>query len=71
MADGFCACTVLFWAAPLGLLGAVADGLSGYFYLLAVKAVMDGLAMTSFVKMFRWPRRCPRSRFLPCSDSSP
>ena len=55
MADGFCACTILFWAAPLGLLGAVADGLSGYFYLLAVKAVMDGLAMTSFVKMFRWP----------------
>ena len=55
IADGFCACTILFWAAPLGLLGAVADGLSGYFYLLAVKAVMDGLAMTSFVKMFRWP----------------
>ena len=55
MADGFCACTILFWAAPLGLLGAVADGLSGYFYLLAVKAVMDGMAMTSFVKMFRWP----------------
>jgi hypothetical protein len=55
MADGFCACTILFWAAPLGLLGAVADGLSGYFYLLAVKGVMDGLAMAGFVKMFRWP----------------
>ena len=55
IADGFCACTILFWAAPLGLLGAVADGLSGYFYLLAVKGMMDGLAMTSFVKMFRWP----------------
>jgi len=55
MADGFCACTILFWAAPLGLLGAVADGLSGYYYLLAIKGVMDGLAMTSFVKMFRWP----------------
>ena len=55
MADGFCACTILFWAAPLGLLGAVADGLSGYFYLLAVKGVMDGLAMASFVKMFGWP----------------
>jgi uncharacterized membrane protein YqgA involved in biofilm formation len=55
MADGFCACTILFWAAPLGLIGAVVDGLAGYFYLLAVKAVMDGLAMTSFVKMFRWP----------------
>jgi uncharacterized membrane protein YqgA involved in biofilm formation len=49
--DGFLACTVLFCAAPLGLLGAVTDGLSGDFYLLAVKAVMDGLAMSSLVKM--------------------
>lgn len=54
-ADGFCACTILFWAAPLGLVGAVVDGLAGYYYLLAVKAVMDGLAMASFVKIFRWP----------------
>lgn len=52
---GFNACTVLFCAAPLGLVGAVADGLSGYFYLLAVKAVMDGLATLGFVKNFGWP----------------
>jgi uncharacterized membrane protein YqgA involved in biofilm formation len=58
---GFIACTILFCAAPLGWLGAVADGLppmespSGYFWLLAVKAVMDGLAMTGFVKIFGWP----------------
>jgi hypothetical protein len=54
-ADGFNACVILFCAAPLGILGAIADGLSGYFWLLAVKALMDALAMTSFVKMFRWP----------------
>jgi uncharacterized membrane protein YqgA involved in biofilm formation len=53
--DGFIACTVLFCAAPLGLLGAVTDGLAGDFYLLAAKAVMDGLAMTGFMKMFGWP----------------
>ena len=52
--DGFTACTILFCAAPLGLLGAVTDGLTGDFYLLAVKAVMDALAMTGFVKMFGW-----------------
>ena len=52
---GFNACVVLFCAAPLGLLGAVTDGLSGDFYLLAVKAVMDGLAMGGFVRMFGWP----------------
>jgi hypothetical protein len=54
MADGFNACAILFCAAPLGILGAVTDGLSGDFYFLAIKAVMDGLAMTSFVKMFGW-----------------
>jgi hypothetical protein len=54
-ADGLGACVVLFCAAPLGLMGAVVDGLSGYFWLLAVKAVMDALAMVSFVKLFRWP----------------
>jgi uncharacterized membrane protein YqgA involved in biofilm formation len=53
--DGFVAASLLFCAAPLGLIGAVTDGLNGYFFPLAVKAVMDGLAMTSFVKMFRWP----------------
>jgi uncharacterized protein len=52
--DGFNACAVLFCAAPLGLVGAVADGLSGYFYLLAVKAIMDGLATLGFVKNFGW-----------------
>jgi uncharacterized protein len=48
--DGFIACTILFCAAPLGLLGAATDGLNGDYYLFAVKAVMDGLAMSSFVK---------------------
>ena len=46
---------MLFCVAPLGWLGAVPDGLSGYFYLLAVKAVMDGLAMMGFVRAFGWP----------------
>jgi uncharacterized protein len=54
-AEGFNACAILFCAAPLGIIGAITDGLSNYFYFLAVKAVMDALAMISFVKMFRWP----------------
>ena len=52
--DGFNACAALFCAAPLGILGAVQDGLAIYFYPLAVKAVMDGLAMLGFVRMFGW-----------------
>jgi hypothetical protein len=53
--DGFMTGTILFCAAPLGLVGAVTDGLADYFYLLAVKAVMDALAMVSFAHVFRWP----------------
>ena len=52
---GLVATTILFCAAPLGLLGSVSDGLADYFFPFAVKAVMDGLATSSFVKMFRWP----------------
>jgi uncharacterized membrane protein YqgA involved in biofilm formation len=51
---GFKTCAVLFCAAPLGILGAVQDGLSGYFYPLAVKAVMDGLATMVFISLFGW-----------------
>lgn len=54
-AAGFVAVTMLFCAAPLGCLGAVVDGLEGYYWLFLLKAVMDGLAMLSFVRMFRWP----------------
>ncbi len=54
-AAGLVAATLLFCAAPLGILGAVVDGLDHYYYLLLVKAVMDGLAMMSFVKIFHWP----------------
>jgi uncharacterized protein len=56
--NGMNACAILFCAAPLGILGAVQDALppepggTGYFYPLAVKALMDGLAMAGFVKLF-------------------
>ncbi len=53
--NAFNACAILFCAAPLGIIGAVVDGLSNYWYLLGVKAVMDALAMLGFVRIFRWP----------------
>jgi uncharacterized protein len=58
--NGLNACAILFCASPLGILGAVQDGLPGqpngvgYFYPLAVKGVMDGLAMMTFAKLFGW-----------------
>jgi uncharacterized membrane protein YqgA involved in biofilm formation len=53
--DGFMTGTILFCAAPLGLVGAVTDGLADFYYLLAMKAVMDALATVSFTQIFRWP----------------
>jgi len=56
--NGLNACAILFCAAPLGILGAVQDGLptvagaTGYYQILMVKAVMDGLAMLGFVTLF-------------------
>ncbi len=50
--DGFETCALLFCAAPLGILGAVQDGLAGYFYPLALKGLMEGLATIGFVWVF-------------------
>jgi uncharacterized protein len=52
--NGFLVCAALFCAAPIGILGAVHDGLSEYYEPLAVKAVMEGLAVMSFVSIFGW-----------------
>jgi uncharacterized membrane protein YqgA involved in biofilm formation len=54
LSEGFKTCAALFCAAPLAILGSVQDGLSGYFYPLAVKAVIDGLATMGFVRLFGW-----------------
>jgi len=41
---GFMTSSVLFCAGPMAILGAMQDGLTGDFQLLAIKAVMDGFA---------------------------
>jgi uncharacterized protein len=51
---GFKTCAALFCAAPLGILGAIQEGISSppYVYPLATKAVMDGLATMGFASLF-------------------
>ena len=53
-AVGFKMCAALYCAAPLGIIGAVEDGLSGYFYPLLIKGIMDGLATMGMARTFRW-----------------
>ncbi|HZQ47129.1 MAG TPA: DUF554 family protein [Verrucomicrobiae bacterium] len=54
MNEGFVICALLYCAGPLGPIGAVADGLTGYWQPLAIKMVMDGLAAMGFVSIFGW-----------------
>ncbi len=51
-AEAFNACTIVFCAAPLGIIGAMVDGLAHLWAPLLVKAVMDGLATLGFVSIF-------------------
>jgi len=54
--DGFRVAAALFCAAPLAVLGSVAEGLDpgGYSKVLCVKAVMDGMAAMAFSRTFGW-----------------
>jgi uncharacterized membrane protein YqgA involved in biofilm formation len=59
VSDGINVGAALFCAAPLGILGAVSEGLGGGWLLvlalpLLIKSVMDGLATQGFVSMFGW-----------------
>lgn len=53
--NGFMVCALLYCAAPLGILGSIHNGLLlDFFYPLAIKAVMDGLATMAFAAIFGW-----------------
>lgn len=54
VSEGLSVCAVLFCAAPLGIVGAVVDGAAGYYYPLAVKAAIDGLAAMGLARLFGW-----------------
>ena len=51
--EGFKACAALFCTEPLGILGAIQDGLSSppYYYTLAVKGIVDGLATLGLINV--------------------
>jgi len=52
--DGFMTCTILFCVGPISILGAVQDGVDGYWQTLGVKALIDGLATMAFAAVFGW-----------------
>lgn len=50
--EGFVTATLLFCVGPMAIVGAIEDGVSGNYKILALKAVMDGLAAVAFAKTF-------------------
>ncbi len=53
--DGFTVCALLYCAAPLGILGAIHNGLlPDFIYPLVIKAAMEGLATLTFATVFGW-----------------
>ncbi len=45
---GFVSASLVFCVGPLTILGAIQDGLTGDYQLLAIKAVLDGFAALAF-----------------------
>jgi uncharacterized membrane protein YqgA involved in biofilm formation len=50
--DGLLAAVILFCAAPLGIVGAIEDGIANGFAPLLIKGLIDGLAAMSFARLF-------------------
>ena len=53
--DGLVAAAIPFCLAPTGVVGALLDGTSGDWRVLAVKGLMDGLGAMGFAAVFGWP----------------
>jgi uncharacterized membrane protein YqgA involved in biofilm formation len=45
---GFISASLVFCVGPMTILGAIEDGLTGQFQLLAIKSVLDGFAALAF-----------------------
>jgi uncharacterized protein len=51
----FLACTIVFAANPLGLYGALLEGMRQHWEVLTIKAVLDGLSALVFARSLGWP----------------
>jgi len=52
---GFVACAVIFCLNPIGITGAIQDGLGeGHYQTLALKAALDGLAAMGLATVLGW-----------------
>lgn len=52
--EGFVVASLVFCVGPLTILGAIQDGTTGDFQLLAIKATLDGFAAVAFASALGW-----------------
>lgn len=50
--EGFQVCTILFCIGPMAIVGAVMDGVTGNFFVLLIKGIMDGISVMAFVRYY-------------------
>ncbi|MEN6440388.1 MAG: DUF554 domain-containing protein [Syntrophobacter sp.] len=53
-AEGFVTASIVFCVGPMAILGSIADGLSGDYRLLSIKAIMDCFAAIAFSASLGW-----------------
>jgi len=51
---GFVTASLVFCVGPMTILGAIQDGLSGGYQLLAMKSILDGFAALAFAASMGW-----------------
>lgn len=54
VAEGFITTSLLFCVGPMTIVGSIEDGLTGNYRLIAIKAVMDGIAALAFAAGLGW-----------------
>ncbi len=52
--EGFVVASLVFCVGPLTILGAIQDGLTGDYQLLAIKSLLDGFAAVAFASVLGW-----------------
>jgi uncharacterized membrane protein YqgA involved in biofilm formation len=52
--EGFVVASLVFCVGPLTIVGAIQDGLTGDYQLLAIKSLLDGFAALAFASVLGW-----------------
>ena len=52
--EGFVVASLVFCVGPLTIVGAIRDGLTGDYSLLAIKSLLDGVAAVAFSSALGW-----------------